>query len=64
MHHRERRSAQTVEASEPVEVAYDGNDAVRAQPGAVLGAARKPVEAHLGMEQAGRAQRDVAATDQ
>ena len=64
MHHRERCSAQPVEAPQPVEVAYDGNDAVRAQPGAVLDAARKPVEAHFGMEQAGRAQRDVAATDQ
>jgi hypothetical protein len=64
MHHRERRSAQTVEAPEPVEVAYDGNDAVCAQLGAVLDAARKPVKAHFGMEQAGRAQRDVAATNQ
>ena len=64
MHYGERRSAQTVEAAEPVEIAYDGNDAVRAQPGAVLDAARKPVEAHFGVKQAGRAQRDVAATDQ
>ena len=48
----------------PVEIADDGNDAVRAQLGDVLGAAREPVEAHLGREQAGGAQRDVAAADQ
>mgnify|MGYP003397670384 CR=1 FL=1 len=64
MHHRERCRAQTVEAAEPVEVPDDGNDAVRAKLGDILDPPRKPVEAHFGMEQAGRAQRDVAATDQ
>ena len=60
----ERRRAQAVEAREPVEVADDGNDAVRAQLRDILDAAREPVEAHLGMEQAGGAQCDVAAADQ
>jgi hypothetical protein len=61
---RKRRRAQPVETREAVEVADDGNDAVRAKLGDILDAARQPVEAHSGMEQAGRAQRDVAAADQ
>ena len=60
----ERRRAQPVEARETVEIADDGNDAVRAQPRGVFAAAGEPVEAHFGMEQAGRAQRHVAAADQ
>ena len=64
MQYRERRRAQPVETREAVEVADDGNDAVRAKLGDILDAARQPVEAHFGMEQAGRAQRDVAAADQ
>ena len=36
MQHRERRRAHSRERREVVEVADDGNDAVRAQPGNVL----------------------------
>ena len=64
MQHRERRRAQPVERREAVEVADDGNDAVRAKLGDILDAARQAVEAHFGMEQARGAQRDVAAADQ
>src|SRR6185369_10187236 len=64
MQNRKRRRAEPVETREAVEVADDGNDAVRAKLGYILDTARQPVEAHSGMEQAGRAQRDIAAADQ
>ena len=64
MQHRERRRAQAVQAREVVEVADDGDDAVRAQAGNVLGAAGETVESDLRMEQAGGAQRDIAAANQ
>lgn len=64
MKHGERRRAQPREARKKVEVANDGNDAVRAELGDVLGATRQSVEADFRMEQVGGAQRDVAAADQ
>ena len=64
MQHAERRRSEPAEGREAVEVADERNDAVRAKLGAVLDAAREPVEANFGMEQAGRAQRHVAAADQ
>jgi hypothetical protein len=64
MQYRERRRAEAVKAREAVEVADDGNDAMRAKLGAVLDAAREPVEAYFGMEQAGSAKRHVAAANQ
>ncbi len=64
MQHGERCRAQAVEAPEAVEVADDGNDAVRAQLRDILDAARQSVETYLGMEQAGGAKRHVAAADQ
>jgi len=64
MQNGERCRAQALEASQPVEVADDRDDAVRAQLRDILGAARQAVEPHLGMEQAGGAKRHVAAADQ
>ena len=56
--------AQALEAPQPVEIANDRYDAVRAQLRDILGAARESVESDLGMEQSGGAQRHVAAADQ
>ena len=60
----ERRRAQALEAPQPVEIADDGNDAVRAQLRNVFVAARESVEPYLGMEQSGGPKRNVAAADQ
>jgi hypothetical protein len=47
-----------------VEIADDRNDAVRAQLRDFLDAASQSVQPYLGMEQTGRAQRNVATADQ
>ena len=64
MQNGERRSAQALEAPQPVEIADDGDDAVRTQLRDILDAARESVEPYLGMEQSGGAKRHVAAADQ
>ncbi len=61
---RERRRAQALEARETIQVADNGNDAVRAQFRHVFGAPGQPVQANPRMEQIGSAQRDVTAADQ
>ena len=64
MQHRKRRRANPLERLPPVEVADDGHDAVRAQPGNVLRPSRESVESDFRTEQVGGAQRDVAAANQ
>jgi hypothetical protein len=56
--------AQALEAPQPVEIADDRDDAVRAQLRNILVAARESVESDLGMKQSGGAQRNVTAADQ
>jgi hypothetical protein len=64
MQYGERRRAQAPQRRVMVEVADDRNDAVRAQPGNVLGASREAVEAHLRTKQVGSSERHVTAADQ
>ena len=64
MQHAERCRTQAIERSRAIEVADDGYDAVEAQPGGFVAAARETVEPRAPGKQRRGAQRDVAATNQ
>jgi len=55
MQNGERSRAEALEAPQPVEIADDRDDAVRAQLRDIIDAARESVESDLGMEQSGGA---------
>jgi len=61
--HGERGEAQSVERSEPIEVAQNRHDAVAAELRDLLRATRQSEHACAAAQQFGRAQRDITATD-
>ena len=64
MQDREWRGPQSFECRFTVKIADNRNDAVRAQPGDILGSTDKSVHASPAAQQIGSAQRDVATAYQ